>query len=356
MPEGTSKKLKLLSFVFSVVIMLYHANQVFLGHYTQQVRWEAFLNKSFDCLAMTAMSYFFMASGYLLYRDANRENTAKKIRRRASSLLIPLFVWSLIYFAKELITDRGSGNLKLSVPEILYHFTLKPYDGPLWYMFAVFVLSLLALFVVRAKDRRWLVFSASALVGVLAVLIYGFGLLNRLGIPEEKPVSEWLSRLFRYISSYITGCLIGLYKPQAANIATNRKLRAISALALLGLWVVVSVLPGSFRWFEVLLLPLMPVLAWISTDGTALQAGRARWIRGSFLVYATHMMVISLLIVLTGRPFRLMMEAGVPRLAVWLLFMLAVTACTYGLSLLITFVLERFKLHRITLLLTGNRL
>lgn len=356
MPEYVSKKLKLLSFSFSIVIVLYHANLVFLNHYELPTVMASVCDKALDRLAAAALSYFFMVSGYLLYRDASRENAMQKIRRRVNSLLVPLFVWNLIYLALELLTKSDNENLDLSIQGMLYHFTLEPYDGPLWYIFAVFMLSLPVFFVMVLKHRKKLVLFLSALLCLLALLISGGGLLTRLGVSEETPLSNWFVRFFRYLPSYIIGCLIGLYWPHVAFVKAEKKTRIINSLVVLGILIAMCLVPASFNWLVILFTPLTPVLVWFSIAGTLSRNSFSMWIKGSFLIYATHTMVISVVFRLTKRPTQMMLQANIPESVSWVLFVTVVAVSTYVFSRLIAYFLERFKLNRITMLLTGNRI
>ena len=352
MTEGVSRKFKVLSFVFTVVIVLYHANNVFTTHYVLQGEANARLNIFFECAASMAMSYFFMTSGFLLYRDAGRENAAKKIKRRCISLLLPLFVWSCIYFAKEILTAHNGGDMDLRITTILYNFTFRPYDGPLWYNFAIFLLCLLIVPVTAVRGKQHVIPVCAICVCAVSLLVYGFGLLGWFGISEEFDLAAWTVRLCRYIPSYVLGCLLGIYKNQLIEFRLTPGYRWMTAAGAAAVLFAACALP-DLRWLRLMIVTIAPVLIWLSVPNPG--TGNAlKWIRVSFLMYAAHMMVISVVFMLADRFFQ--REMGTAGLMYWVLFLLAVALCTYLMCCIIAYVLDRFNLKTLKIMLTGDRL
>lgn len=352
MTEESSRKFKILSFIFTVVIVLYHANGVFSTHFNLPGNIAMKIDNVVNFIATIAMAYFFMTSGFLLYRNATRENAPQKIKRRCISLLLPMFVWNCVYFAKEILTSRGNG-MDLRAVTILYQFTFSPYDGPLWYIFAIFLLCLLIVPVTAMRKKSTVAIPFCAVfVCVLSVLIYPFGLLGKIGISEEQDLAAWIVRLSRYMPSYVLGCLIGLYNNQLVDYKIKQRVRWMAVLCSAAM-LLIACLMSNYRFLRFVLMTALPVVIWLSVSSRG-SGSVPGWIKASFLMYATHMLVNSVVLKFATRFFHITTNAA--NLWQWLLFLLVSLLCTHALSCTIAFLLHRFNLKRLKVLLTGDRI
>lgn len=120
-------------------------------------------------MGTVAMSFFFMTTGFLLFRDLSMSNYLRKMKNRIFSLLIPFIVWQCITMFVYVL----QGSYAFSISSFL-HTTFGllqwPLNGPLWYVFAVFLMALaspILLFAFRnIKTGWWFVVAAVFLVEV----------------------------------------------------------------------------------------------------------------------------------------------------------------------------------------------
>lgn len=81
MTEESSRKFKILSFIFTVVIVLYHANGVFSTHFNLPGNIAVRIDNVVNFIATIAMAYFFMTSGFF-FTGTPRE---RMLHRRSSA-------------------------------------------------------------------------------------------------------------------------------------------------------------------------------------------------------------------------------------------------------------------------------
>ncbi len=354
MTEAVSNKLKYFSFVFSFFIVLYHANLVYVGHYPLPELIKGSSLQLFDIMAALSLSYFFTASGFLLYRNANRTNALDKIKSRFVSLMIPFFVWNIIYFIKELLTE-GHSLLSKDISQLLYDFFFAPYDGPLWYVFAIFLLSLSVWPICTIKNNRILIYAISISLVILSVIISGF---NIIAWPEyllNAHFETWIKRLFRYLPCYITGSLIGMYKPQSICYHPTSRVQSFSFYILIPLIVLYALLPDTFRFIKPVLLPFLVIMIWIC-QRLPYHKINPHIISGSFLIYASHMVVIVIVFHIVKSFYYTLPQTNLTFLLCWIFFLIAVIIAVCLFRCIIVFIIDKFKLKILNTLLTGNRL
>ncbi len=112
---------------------------------------------SFFVYALTfsiSSKLFFMISGALLL-PINRE-PRQFIKHRLRAVLIPLAMWSVVYFIEMLIFDNPS---KDGIKRVLLSVPFTPVEGSLWFVYAMVGLYMVMPLVSRcieAMSRRWI--------------------------------------------------------------------------------------------------------------------------------------------------------------------------------------------------------
>ena len=157
MNKESSEKLRVLSFIFTIAIVGYHSNIIIGDLYTSSVL-NTITANTWELLANVAMSFFFMTSGFLLYNCATEKSIYEKLVRRIRTVVIPFIIWNSIYFAFSILQN----GLRGSVWHLLYRFSFDPYDGPLWYLFAITLLSVFSPAAIKLKEKKW--FDASIII------------------------------------------------------------------------------------------------------------------------------------------------------------------------------------------------
>lgn len=202
MPKEISKRIGLLNIVYTVAIVFYHFNLE--GLLSGPVICNTLLDKMVRLLnhwisssGVYAVSFFFMTSAFLLYYNMTKENIADKIRRRWRSLVIPYFLWNMIYmllFSHARIVEKDWLS-------ILKGFLNSEYCGPLWFVEGLIVAMLFC--PVLFKIMR---------IPVLSECIVAISILGNLSgwaVIEHNALVDLIG-LFRYLN-YVPSYLLGVY-------------------------------------------------------------------------------------------------------------------------------------------------
>jgi len=147
------------------------------------------------CLARTAVPFFFIASGFFLYRKTSFKKfdigpTLKYVKRLAGLYLI----WSLIYFPLNLILFRrdSEGMVHAFLIYIRNFFFAGSY-GHLWYLTAlIFAVLLISFLLSRGKNIKSIILASSIfyLIGLLDQSWYGLILPLKTAAPAVWKVLE----------------------------------------------------------------------------------------------------------------------------------------------------------------------
>lgn len=280
MNHASSIKKTILSYGFTLAIVCYHANIAFEGCFNAP-ELKTVIDNIWEYLANIAMAFFFMSSGFLLYNKADSSNITKKLSRRIYSIVIPFLVWNTLYYILSVLQNGFCDD----IATVIYRFTFYPYDGPLWYLFAITMLSLVAPLVLRTKDSQWLKIFIIVLC-VFAVTTYSCQLLTK---KFDHHFASWVERLCRYFPSYTLGAAVALYRN---DLVDRVHLRVCGFPFVLGSgwWIVAGGhVPNIVKWA---ILFIMPVLIW-SIDAQFTEV--PGWMRNSFIIYAIHRLALILI-------------------------------------------------------------
>lgn len=271
MDKTASDKLRVLSFFFTIIIVVYHSNIIVEQMYTSNsVR--ILTRNTWEYLANVAMSFFFMVTGFLLYNGASRENICRKLQSRVKTIVVPFLVWNSIYWAMSMLQHRHIDDIW----HIFYRFSFDPYDGPLWYLFAITILSLVAPVVLRIKTKklfRIVVF----VICLISVWVYSFHLLTAV---SKLHIMGWIERLCRYLPSYIIGSYIGINVADCGKASGNvtRKISGIILAVFSIMWISAgNHLPDLIKNITLL---MMPIMVWKSLPK---KMASYQWMRNSFI-------------------------------------------------------------------------
>ncbi len=97
----------------------------------------------------TGVPLFFMISGYLLLSCPNTEHIGDFYRHNIPKLVIPLTVWSLIYYAHEVISRQHSIEIK----QFLSRFFNQGVSYHMWFVYTLVGIYLLCPFLKRIVDH-----------------------------------------------------------------------------------------------------------------------------------------------------------------------------------------------------------
>ena len=283
MNKITSKKITILMLVYTIIILLYHINyfKINTEYAFNTLIFNAFINVLNE-YSKVALSFFFLMTGFLFYwnidygEDCTIQNQIiPKIKRRTFSLLLPFVMWNVI----TLLFDVILNNASLRVIDIIIGFSVDPFDGPLWYIFAIILFTLFSPLVFWMKKKN-----SDNFLYVVIVVWLGTFLAGRyyMFIDTHLTYGYAFSRIIYYLPSYLLGMLIGMYDPELLN-STNRECVIISRIIIA--YSVISFALGH----NGLLYFVLPILSFYSISNECSIDGKFKSLFDiSFLIYAAH--------------------------------------------------------------------
>ena len=124
-------------------------------------------NPVFEAIYSFQMPLFAFLSGFVLWRPKPLEPKTF-VRKRVSGLVVPYFAWFGVFFL--VATLFGSPYPQGFVRSLVSVATHSPSSGGLWYLYALFVSSMLLLAMVRTRWSRWLLPASALLVAAVQTL------------------------------------------------------------------------------------------------------------------------------------------------------------------------------------------
>lgn len=165
-------------------------------------------NWVFDFCYAFHMGLFFILSGFVssarLYEADYKikDEIVKKIKR----LMVPYVVYSILTLALKLVFQEYANN-KFGLKDIWTILLGKNPNGGLWYLWNLFMISLIMLLVCKAIGR----FNDTA----KSIIMIGLGLL--LYVCAELFSFTYVDRLFQYIIFYNLGIILAHYYERMKN-------------------------------------------------------------------------------------------------------------------------------------------
>ena len=205
MSQKMSKRITLLGLLMTASIVAYHCGGAAYDISFYPGRFNVFMSQCFESLAIFAMSYFFMTTGFLLFYKLNKDTYRRKIVKRVSTLLIPYICWqvlTIIYFS--LHGAHWDINALIST---IFLFDCWPPDGALWYIYAVFFLAifLTPILLTIFKNKK---------MGYLFVISFSILLLTFDFIRPSFLSHGYIPNLYTYLPSYLFGSFFGFFCPE----------------------------------------------------------------------------------------------------------------------------------------------
>lgn len=328
----------------SVAIVCYHLNPKTYFH--DVTNNGSFLNEiatatngicsSFGVLAV---SFFFLSSSFLLYRDLSKENYIQKLKKRIRTLLVPLALWNifgLIYLCR---FDDG-------IFTILKNILLSNYCGPMWFIVQLLVLFILSP-VIRFiyKNKKWSFFIL-LLSYLIPQLIY-FNLEIFVQIFGDQLI--FLERSVYYLPIYFTGAYLGLsFNDQV--IREQYKNKIVYFVALVFFLISFIDLDNPFFFF---LKEIQILFLWLIIPKKLFYFKLKWWHQISFFIYAAHFFMNGVVVRIFNKI--LVLGDNVSASAnLALSFRLFFTICSLSLIVAFAYLMIR-KLPTTYKILTGGR-
>ncbi len=278
------KKIPLISFIYSVLIVFFHAgNSIYYN-----------LDNSVDPLAkvavymqkivnfngyLVAIPTFFMISGYLFYKNMDYGKIVEKYKSRFFSLVIPYLFFNvfftLCWFLMEpSVVTVNSGNILKII--FFYH-----YNSPFWYIYQLILYVIMCPVLFTIFKNRYLIYVF--FLGCSAFLLFSGGRLSIFTVKID-------SILFYAVGAYIaTHAKDLVFYPTK----TIHRIMGIIAIALSEVYFIFMGYVLKSPLLDCLFRLLMCFGAWVVFDYfvTSKTESKKYW-EFSFIIYALHDLVL----------------------------------------------------------------
>lgn len=283
MDRQISEKIKFLGFLLTCFIVVYHCPFMEEGFMQGAVDTAVckFTEQIVSGMGIFAMCHFFAVTGYLLFQNFSIHTYPKKIKRRVFSLLIPYVIWQVVTAVLMVVFRVES----ISIHDFIrrtFLFIPFPYDGALWYVYAVFFLALLSpllLPLLRNPKVGW---------GCMIVLFLLLELRDHVTSPVIVSFIRYgyVHNILYYLACYLAGCFFGKF---GSTLGRNKSLKYLLSALVIDL-LLTGLLPGFFFNLTVRLLPLAVLYLLPPVPRLA----KLPVLKLSFLIYAMHEPVIGI--------------------------------------------------------------
>lgn len=159
-----------------------------------------------------AIRLFFVISGVLFYRNYTYNQTLKKYKSRAKTLVVPYLFWSVLYLvlmmgvfltpAKNIMAVENPFSIRNVFLGVFFNYYYKSF----WFIFDLIVFTLLCPIIYTLLKNKYV--GAVVLAGVIA--LYSFGIT----IPETITINGFEYVIFWRADSiimYMTGAYVGIH-------------------------------------------------------------------------------------------------------------------------------------------------
>lgn len=349
-----SRKITFINLVMTLGIVLYH----FYGYYNQLPMYDTpdikifnMFNYFAENMGTIGLGMFFLMSGFLLYNNCNNtKDMMVKAKKRLKTLGIPFLVWNAIIFIYMYIRTYKlpfEGGIK----GFIIKMTLVPFDGGLWYVFALILLLLPALLIIKLKNKKIL---STIFLIVVCVFGYSFSCLNIFPSITASTYGFWIERLIRYLPIYFIGAYVGMhYSDVIWQEKYNNKI--IVPLFLLLYIINIYVCRKTSSWHVLwIAMQLKPILLWFCISSSIFKKDFGLPAKCSFMVYAMHGPIWLSIFENIVTPHMLSGYTFYPFQIV--LVKIAVVLLVYISSVIVTYILKKTMKEKYFNMLSGGRI
>ncbi len=337
MDTKISKRITLLSFVMTIIIVLFHCEcQGDPSGYGQiDVFLFNILSDSLDTFGTVAMSYFFAVTGFLLFINLCFNNYVSKIKKRVFSLLIPYLLWQVIYIVMDFCL--GTKFNFIDTFSSIFLMSAKPPNGVLWYVYAVFVLALLSPIMLLLFKNKYI-----GIISMITVPLISYALLaSSSDIVSSFVNYGYIKSIIGYLPAYYFGAFCGYYY----NKMDKRNMFGCCLIAVLVMLFMNNILSGLFTKTIISLLPMALITL------IPINENKEKVFHTTFLIYCIHK---TIQILIRNKLFDTILKYVNSIFIANIIYMLLTLTVVILVAYLIYKVLNRFA-PKVLALLTGGR-
>lgn len=276
-----SDKFTFYTFQMTLCIVFYHT----APHLLIMAGMGGYDRNFFETLGPIALNYFFATSAYFFF--SSDQSFASKMGKRIKSLCVPFAVWNTLYIPLYVLRN-DIPNLS----EVILGYTLEPFDGPLWYIFVLYIFFGLSYYIDRAKNRSpkgLMVFAL--LISICAASFHQIFVAGKVSFLYDY----WIERTVRMIPAYLFGAYYGKRK-EVMNPPEKAK-TIIMAAAIIS-WGLAIHLGDCFA--TILLLYACTACLWFGCPDIKFKPKSILY-QSTFLIYALHEGVIIVLLAVMSK-------------------------------------------------------
>lgn len=331
--EKLNDKLIYCSFWMTIIIVIYHASP-HLIEMSESLR-GGYVGNFFEILGPVALSYFFAISAYKFY--VSQRGYVDKLQKRVITLLLPYAVWNTLYIPLQML-QNGLPRLKT----IVMGYTFTPFDGPLWYIFVLYLFFILSYQLDKRTLSRKLIY-ITLLICVISAMFHYMIITDIFSFALDY----WLERTIRMVPPFLFGAYCGK-NSEKINWNYSRKIHVIGIVGA-AITIIGATLLGD-GFITTLLIYICTYCLWLAipyfkiTEKSLLK-------QGVFFIYAIHEGVIIVLLALINK-------AGISNYSanIWSLMLIlgVLVFLVWSLSLTISRIVKHCP-SVIDIMLTGGR-
>lgn len=280
-----------ISFIYSILVIMIHSynlSSFYLANSNYYLKnifvfLQDFLNKD---LASIAVPSFFMFSGFLFYRNVEKNKVLLKIKKRKNTILIPYLVWNIIYFTYFFIFTNvpilaqftSSSKVELTFMNIFLGIFLYKYNSVFWYLFQTCIFILLSPFIIKIVSNKCF--------GII-VIIFIF-VLNMLNFKLEI---IRIDSLFYYL----IGAFVGKNFSLEQVLSRGNFVKAFSLTGIVISQIIyILYLKYEFNQLYFCFLIVLIISMWFLTNCVKLPKYKG-WMTISFFIYASHILILRII-------------------------------------------------------------
>lgn len=276
--DDNRDKMMTYSFYMTIVIVIYHL----VPHLFDFIEFKGdrYCRNFFELFGTVALNYFFAVSAYKFY--VSRKTVKEKLCNRLYTLILPYIAWNTLYISLYVL-QNGMPSIKT----LVLGYTFIPFDGPLWYIFVLYIFLIVFKSGVNYKND-------SLFISMIILISIFFAIFHLCVIREMQNFPFiWLERTCRMLPPFFVGMYLA--KKHTYSCCVSRSVRTQSIIGA-----VICILIASYIGdgaITIILMNICTFLLWVACPNFELKSNSLMR-QDTFSIYAVHEGLIVLLLAL----------------------------------------------------------
>lgn len=287
MSNNVSKKITHINFILILLIVMLHSSCLrFLENPNIFV---VYVYKMINVLCDVSVPFFFLMSAYLFYRNYNLSKVNDKYKSRLKSLVIPYFLWSIIFFVYYSVIAMLPGiervfnvEFNLNIKNVFNNILMANCAEGMWFVRDLILYTIFSpiIYILMSKSKK--------LNYIILLLVFIFNLFFDFGY--SNPIF-WLP-------IYLLGVHIGIYEKRVDNeveLFKFSKMKLILSILSFYLFVQVTYFFNETSKIYYIYRMISPILLYLVLDLLKIYKIKEYKIeKSSFFIYCIHLPIIKI--------------------------------------------------------------